>query len=289
MRTWKESSSSRRSSAPTARCGTCSAAQRESAPRSGRARGRAALEVPARAHRRAARRRLPQRRRDVLAALRPGRAAVIPCAAARWRSGSTRGSRRRPRSRRGSTSIPPSSSGKRPASSAPPGSSSAAPSRSKGPGSFFTARVADEEILVARGGGTLRALSNVCRHRAGPVAAGAGSCRAFTCGYHGWSYGLDGRLLGTPEFDGAEDFHREDVRLPAFRADTWIGLVFAHLDPAAPALVATLEALAPRLESRGLASMVSPSAATGRSNATGRCTSTTISRGTTSPSSIRAS
>jgi choline monooxygenase len=123
------------------------------------------------------------------------------------------------------------------------------------PGSFLTSRVAGEEVLVVRDGATLRALSNVCRHRAGPVASGSGSCRAFSCGYHGWSYGLDGRLLGTPEFDGVEDFRREDVRLPSFRADTWIGLVFAHLDPAAPALLATLDALGPRLESRGLAAM----------------------------------
>lgn len=123
------------------------------------------------------------------------------------------------------------------------------------PGDFFTARVAAEEILVARDGETIRALSNVCRHRAGPVASGAGSCRALTCGYHGWSYGLDGRLLGTPEFDGVEDFRRAEVRLPSFRADTWIGLVFAHLDPAAPGLATTLDALAPRLERRDLASM----------------------------------
>jgi len=124
------------------------------------------------------------------------------------------------------------------------------------PGDFRTARVAREEILVVRdAGGILRALSNVCRHRAGPVAAGAGSCRVLTCGYHGWSYALDGRLLGTPELDGIEDFRREDVRLPAFRVDTWIGLVFAHLDPAATPLAAQLDALGPRLESRGLSAM----------------------------------
>ncbi len=123
------------------------------------------------------------------------------------------------------------------------------------PGDFFTARIASEEIVVVRDGETLRALSNVCRHRAGPVAAGAGTCRAFSCGYHGWSYGLDGRLLGTPEFDGVEDFRRDEVRLPSFRAESWIGFVFAQLDPAAPALASTLDALAPRLEGRGLASM----------------------------------
>src|SRR5215468_3205494 len=41
------------------------------------------------------------------------------------------------------------------------------------PGRFFTAEVAGEPLLVARGGDSrVRALSNVCRHRAGPVAAG---------------------------------------------------------------------------------------------------------------------
>ena len=123
-------------------------------------------------------------------------------------------------------------------------------------GDFFTARIADEEVLVARGeDGTLRALSNVCRHRAGPVAAGTGSRRALTCGYHGWTYGLDGRLLSTPEFEGVESFRREDVHLPRFGVETWIGLVFANLDPSAPALASVLEGLHGLLEERGLGSM----------------------------------
>src|SRR6185369_1281747 len=86
------------------------------------------------------------------------------------------------------------------------------------PGRFFTTTVAGEPVLVARGAdGALRALSNVCRHRAGPVASGSGSCRALRCGYHGWGYGLDGRLLGTPEFEGVGDFRKDDVALPPFR------------------------------------------------------------------------
>src|SRR6202171_3948013 len=51
------------------------------------------------------------------------------------------------------------------------------------PGSYFTADVAGEPVLVVRGqDGVLRALSNVCRHRAGPVAAGEGARRAVCCG-----------------------------------------------------------------------------------------------------------
>ncbi len=123
-------------------------------------------------------------------------------------------------------------------------------------GQFFTATVGDEPILVARGSdGRLRALSNVCRHRAGPVASGEGTCKAFRCGYHGWSYALDGSLIGTPEFEGVEDFRKEDQRLPEFRLETWLGLVFANLDPSAPALADTLEDLPATLAPRRLASM----------------------------------
>src|SRR5215467_14339317 len=124
------------------------------------------------------------------------------------------------------------------------------------PGQFFTATVVNEPILVACGSDrTMRALSNVCRHRAGPVAAGEGSCQAFRCGYHGWTYALDGRLIGTPEFEGVENFRKEDHSLPQFRLDTWLGLIFVNLDPSAQPLVKTIGELAESLLPRGLRSM----------------------------------
>ena len=124
------------------------------------------------------------------------------------------------------------------------------------PGAHFTAEVAGEPLLVVRGNdGRLRALSNVCRHRAGPVAEGEGSCGAFRCGYHGWSYALDGRLVNTPEFDGVEGFEKDSVRLPEFRVETWLGLVFVNVDAAAPPLLETLGALPADLEARGLSGM----------------------------------
>jgi choline monooxygenase len=124
------------------------------------------------------------------------------------------------------------------------------------PGSYFTAEVASEPVLVVRGGdGVLRALSNVCRHRAGPVAKGEGSCGAFRCGYHGWSYALDGRLANTPEFDGVESFDRTSVRLPEFRVETWLGLVFVNLDAGAPSLHQSLGDLPKSLAGRGLEEM----------------------------------
>src|SRR5947209_16038280 len=89
-------------------------------------------------------------------------------------------------------------------------------------GQYFTATIADEPVIVARGADErLRAFSNVCRHRAGPVASGSGRCKNFRCGYHGWTYALDGKLMATPEFDGVEGFSKEENPLPQFRVETW--------------------------------------------------------------------
>jgi choline monooxygenase len=105
------------------------------------------------------------------------------------------------------------------------------------PGDYFTTRVGTEGIVVARGGDrVLRAFSNVCRHRAGPVARGSGHALSLKCSYHGWTYGLDGGLLATPEFDEVEGFDRASCRLPAVRLAEWEGFVFTNLDADAPPL-----------------------------------------------------
>src|SRR5260370_39052032 len=54
------------------------------------------------------------------------------------------------------------------------------------PETFFTADLAGEPIVVVRDKeGTLRAFSNVCRHRAGPVSQGRGCKKLLGCGDHG--------------------------------------------------------------------------------------------------------
>jgi choline monooxygenase len=114
-------------------------------------------------------------------------------------------------------------------------------------GQYFTAEVGGEPVLVVRdAAGVLRAFSNVCRHRAGPVAEGCGERKSFQCGYHGWTYGLDGRLTGTPEFEGVERFEKRENCLPEFRAEAWGALVFVNLDSGAAPLAEALEDLGER-------------------------------------------
>ncbi len=105
------------------------------------------------------------------------------------------------------------------------------------PGAFFTLDVVGEPVLVVRdNAGTLRAFSNVCRHRAGPIAQGSGCRNVFNCAYHGWTYTLDGRLIGTPEVDGIEFFDRSTMGMFPLRCETWQQFIFVNFDQEAPPL-----------------------------------------------------
>ena len=70
-----------------------------------------------------------------------------------------------------------------------------------GPGSYITARAGTQPVLVVRDeDGDLRAYRNVCRHRGSRLLSGSGQCKAaIRCRYHGWTYRLDGTLIGVPE------------------------------------------------------------------------------------------
>ncbi|MEA2245924.1 MAG: choline monooxygenase [Solirubrobacteraceae bacterium] len=116
------------------------------------------------------------------------------------------------------------------------------------PGDYFTCEVAGEPIVVVRDkAGELHALSNVCRHRAGPVAMDCGRRKAFQCPYHGWTYELDGRIRATQGMDGTEGFDPAAMRLPEFRVDTWGPLVWVALDEGVPPLEEWLGAITPRM------------------------------------------
>jgi choline monooxygenase len=106
------------------------------------------------------------------------------------------------------------------------------------PGSYVATTIAGWPVLVVRdASGAIRGFHNVCRHRAGPLVwDGVGTCTRLVCRYHGWAYGLDGELASARDFGcdpGALSLH-------PIRTEVWRGLVFANLDPEAPALVEAL-------------------------------------------------
>ena len=100
------------------------------------------------------------------------------------------------------------------------------------PETHFTADVSGEPIIIVRDKqGTLRAFSNVCRHRAGPIALGSGCKNVLRCQYHGWTYTLDGRLIGTPDVEGVEFFDRSTMGMFPLRCETWEQFIFINFDP----------------------------------------------------------
>jgi choline monooxygenase len=122
------------------------------------------------------------------------------------------------------------------------------------PRSFLTVAVAGEPILVVRDEkGTLRAFHNVCRHRAAQVInEPCGQATRLRCRYHGWTYDLAGRLRGTPEFDGVDDFSKDREGLVPLAADTWGPFVFVHQGTPRQALAEFLAPLPERVQGLGL-------------------------------------
>lgn len=108
-------------------------------------------------------------------------------------------------------------------------------------GDFFTINLAGVELALVRGeDGTIRALVNSCRHRGAKVLEGSGCARALKCPYHGWLYGLDGRLVGAPGMESAKCFERGDYPLLQVKAELWGGFIFVNFDPQSESLASYL-------------------------------------------------
>ena len=99
------------------------------------------------------------------------------------------------------------------------------------PGSRLIGEIAGRPVVVVRAhDGQLRGFLNVCRHRAYTLASDGENSRYLKCGYHGWTYRLDGTLATAPL---APDCLGGDLSLIPVAVDTLFGGVFVHLDPGA--------------------------------------------------------
>lgn len=127
------------------------------------------------------------------------------------------------------------------------------------PGSYFSVEINGDPFLVVRGqDGTIRVMPALCRHRGHLLGEGSGTARQFTCPYHGWTYGLDGVLLGAPEMSRTcpiEDL-REDHSLPVLRHEIWNGFVFVNLSGDAAPLGPRLKRLSAEVGNHRLADLV---------------------------------
>ncbi len=107
-------------------------------------------------------------------------------------------------------------------------------------GDFLTYEICDESIIVVRTGPeTLKAFYNVCPHRGRQLVNTPdntntvfGSKENFVCGFHGWTYDLEGKntyVLDPEDWKGA--LTPERTCLTELHVDTWAGYVYINMDP----------------------------------------------------------
>lgn len=104
----------------------------------------------------------------------------------------------------------------------------------RGTGSYLAAESMGIPVVVTRtGDGELRAFVNACAHRGAQLAKGHGTGQRLTCGFHGWTYSLDGRLAGRRADDCFEPVANgcSLVRLPVSDRS---GLLVVGLHPGVP-------------------------------------------------------
>lgn len=105
------------------------------------------------------------------------------------------------------------------------------------PGDYFTVEFAGMPLIVVReSADVIRAFGNTCRHRGARLLEGEGKCKAITCPYHAWQYGLDGALKAVGGMEQTRHFDLADYPLAQIRVGLWGGFVFVCADPSAAPL-----------------------------------------------------
>jgi phenylpropionate dioxygenase-like ring-hydroxylating dioxygenase large terminal subunit len=111
-------------------------------------------------------------------------------------------------------------------------------------GDYLVTMVGVEPIVVVRGrDSVVRGYINMCRHRGIVLASENGHTDGnFRCPYHGWEYGLDGKLDRVPQRQSQfPDLDIDALGLIPVSVGTWAGMIFVHLDPAAEPLESWLD------------------------------------------------
>jgi nitrite reductase/ring-hydroxylating ferredoxin subunit len=108
------------------------------------------------------------------------------------------------------------------------------------PHDFVEYEILDQSIVVVRTDDLgVTAFQNACRHRGVKVVEGRGRCEnGFTCPFHGWCYGPDGRnTFVTQAGTFAEhNLQASDIDLTPVRSEVWGGCAWINLDDQAPPL-----------------------------------------------------
>jgi nitrite reductase/ring-hydroxylating ferredoxin subunit len=104
-------------------------------------------------------------------------------------------------------------------------------------GDIHVYEIADRSFLIVRtGAGQIRAYYNSCLHRGRKLMDASGRVEQLRCGFHGWTWNLDGEIKSLP--CRSEFAHLDDggLALPQVLVSCWGGFVFINMDLKAPPL-----------------------------------------------------
>ncbi len=117
-------------------------------------------------------------------------------------------------------------------------------------GNFITYEIGDDSIIVVRTApDTLKAYHNVCPHRGRRLVStpegannACGKKSRFVCGFHGWTFDLDGKNIYVHDKqDWKGCLNEENTALSPVLVDTWGGWIFINMDLDAVPLAEYLE------------------------------------------------
>lgn len=100
------------------------------------------------------------------------------------------------------------------------------------PGDKLLVDVLGPAIVLMRGkDGVLRGFLNMCPHRAARLVTECDARSRMTCRFHGWTFNLEGELIGLPGKEGFAGIEKEQLGLIPVPVAEWEGMIFVRADP----------------------------------------------------------
>jgi phenylpropionate dioxygenase-like ring-hydroxylating dioxygenase large terminal subunit len=125
-------------------------------------------------------------------------------------------------------------------------------SQLKRKGDVWVQKIGNKSIIIVKDErAKFSAFYNVCRHRGSRLVNESCNLNLVQCPYHGWTYTLDGQLVGSPEMELTEGFRKEDFPLYSVRLEIWGGFIFVNLDDNAESLASYLGDFVSRFQKYG--------------------------------------
>ena len=98
-------------------------------------------------------------------------------------------------------------------------------------GQYITIQLGNESAIILKSEkDKIKAFFNVCRHRGTRICNSKKGklSKTIQCPYHGWTYDLNGNLVGSPHMEKVNGFNKIDYPLHSIEVREWEGFLFVN-------------------------------------------------------------